>query len=88
MIEFRKPATLNIVRLREFLPLGQRIEAFALDRWCNGAWEEFHRGTGIGNCRLVRVKPFMTEKLRLRVINAPVSPALSELEVFLEKGAP
>ncbi len=84
VIEFRKHTTLNIARLREFLPLGQRVEAFALDRWSDGAWEEFHRGTGIGNCRLVRVKPFSTEKLRVRIINASASPALSEVGVFLE----
>jgi alpha-L-fucosidase len=88
VIEFRKPTTLNIVRLREFLTLGQRVEVFALDRWSDGAWEEFHRGTGIGNCRLVRVKPFSTDKLRVRIINSPASPALSEVGVFLEKENP
>jgi alpha-L-fucosidase len=84
VIEFRKPTTLNIVRLREYLPLGQRVEVFALDRWRDGAWVEFHRGTGIGNCRLVRVKPFSTDKLRVRIINAPAATALSEVGVFLE----
>jgi len=31
VLEFKKPVTFNIVRLREYLPLGQRVDAFALD---------------------------------------------------------
>jgi len=86
VLQFKKPTTFNIVRLRERLPLGQRVEAFALDRWNGGVWEEFYGGTGIGSCRLARVKPFTTEKLRVRIINASVSPAISEVGVFLEAG--
>jgi alpha-L-fucosidase len=72
------------VRLREFLPLGQRVDAFALDAWRNGAWKEFHRGTGIGACRLVRGKMITTTKVRLRIINSPVGPALAEFGLFAE----
>ncbi|HWP43271.1 MAG TPA: alpha-L-fucosidase, partial [Blastocatellia bacterium] len=66
------------------LPLGQRVEAFALDRWQGGRWVEFARGTSIGNCRLVRTARVTTSKLRLRVTEAPVCPALSELALFIE----
>ena len=54
VIEFPKPVTFNVVSLREYLPLGQRIEAFALDQWQDGQWVEFAKGTSIGNHRLVR----------------------------------
>ena len=79
-----KPVTFNVVRLREYLPLGQRVEGFALDRWAEGRWEEMARGTSIGNCRLVRGKPVTTDKVRLRITAAAACPAIAELGLFAE----
>jgi len=87
VLDLGKPVTFNVVRLREYLPLGQRIEAFALDRWQDGAWTQFASGTSIGNCRLVRSAPVTTGKVRLRIVKAPVCPALSELALFAEPPA-
>ena len=64
--------------------LGQRVEAFALDAWTNNEWQEFARGTSIGNCKLVRGKRVTTTKVRLRITQAPVCPAISELALFAE----
>ena len=50
ILDFGQATTFNIVRLREFLPLGQRIEAFALDH-CRMGTGRNCRGTSIGNCR-------------------------------------
>ena len=79
-----KPVTFNVVSLREYLPLGQRIEAFAVDRWQDGQWVEFASGTSIGNRRLVRTAPVTTDKVRLRITKAPVCVALSEFGLFAE----
>ncbi len=35
LVTFQKPTTFNVVLLREYLPLGQRIFTWALDRWEN-----------------------------------------------------
>src|SRR6185436_11645606 len=70
--------------LREYLPLGQRVEAFAVDVWKDNHWREFARGTSIGNCKLLRGKPVTTTKVRLRITQAPVCPAISELALFAE----
>lgn len=84
VLDLGRPARLNVVSLREFLPLGQRVEAFALDVWRDGAWHEFARGTSIGNRRLIRTAPLTTDKVRLRITQAPVCPAISEVGLFLE----
>jgi alpha-L-fucosidase len=84
MLDLGKEQTFNVVRLREYLPLGQRVEAFALDQWRNGVWEQFAAGTSIGNCRLVRSKSITTSKIRLRIAQAPVCPAISEVSLFAE----
>jgi alpha-L-fucosidase len=84
IINLGRQRTFNVVRLREYLPLGQRVEAFALDSWTDNNWQEFARGTSIGNCKLVRGKPLSTTKVRLRITHAPVCPAISELALFAE----
>jgi alpha-L-fucosidase len=70
--------------VREHLPLGQRVEAFAVDIWRDSEWREFARGTSIGNRRLVRGTPVTTTQVRLRITQAPVCPAISELALFAE----
>ena len=84
VVDLGREQTFNVVRLREYLPLGQRVEAFALDVWKDGKWQEFATGTSIGNCKLLRGKPVTTTKVRLRITKAPVCPAVSELALFAE----
>lgn len=82
VFEFKRPVTFDVVRLREFLPLGQRVEGFAIDQWHDGDWVTFGEGTSIGNCRLVRVQLVTTSKVRLRIVKAPVCPAISDFGLF------
>ncbi|MCZ7639898.1 MAG: discoidin domain-containing protein [Verrucomicrobia bacterium] len=84
-LQFRQPVTFNVVELREYLPLGQRLEAFAVDRWQEGEWVECARGTSVGNRRLLRLgTPVQTERVRLRVTQASACPALSAFGLYLE----
>jgi alpha-L-fucosidase len=85
VLESASPITFSVVRLREYLPLGQRIDAVALDQWQDGQWREFATATSIGNCRLIRTQPVTTSKVRVRVLKAAASPALSEVGLFLEQ---
>ena len=82
VLDLHRSKTLNIVSLREFLPLGQRIEAFALDQWQNGQWVQFAAGTGVGSHRQVRGGFITTSKGRLRITQAPVCPAIAEFGLF------
>jgi alpha-L-fucosidase len=87
VLDLGRPVTFNVVRLREHLPLGQRVDGFALDAWKDGAWDEFARGTSIGPQRLVRcgsTSPVATERVRLRITKAPVCPAIRELSLLAE----
>jgi len=84
-LEFPQPITFNVVRIREYLPLGQRVEGYVLERWQDGKWEEFASGASIGNCRLVRGADVTTSKVRLRITKAVVCPALSQIGLFWEK---
>src|SRR6185312_4248106 len=57
VLDLGKPQTFNVISLREYLPLGQRIDSFAIDTWKDGKWDEYAKGTSIGNRRLVRGQP-------------------------------
>lgn len=75
----------NVVRLRENIELGQRIEAFELDRWTGETWVTFARATSIGACRLIRTEnDIASTRVRLRITQSAACPALSELGLFLE----
>jgi alpha-L-fucosidase len=84
VLAWARPVTFNVVSLRERLPLGQRIDAFALDQWQDGRWVEFAKGASIGHLRLVRGQFITTDKVRLRVTQAPVCPALAAIGLFAE----
>lgn len=80
-----RPAKFNVVRLRENIRLGQRIDSFALDQWKDGGWAAFAEATSIGACRLIRTKEDVTtNRVRLRITKAAACPALSEFGIFLE----
>jgi alpha-L-fucosidase len=86
-VEFtlREETKFNVVRLREPIQLGQRIEALELDRWVDGKWDTFARATSIGACRLIRTADeIATPRVRLRIVQAAACPALSEFGLFLE----
>jgi alpha-L-fucosidase len=78
-LRFDSGVEFDVVSLREHLPLGQRIDGWALDAWDGDAWREFARGQSIGNRYLWRGERQHTDRVRLRILSAAVSPALAEL---------
>jgi len=84
ILEFSEPTTFSIIGLREFLPLGQRITRFAVDVERDGEWREWCSKEAVGCRRLVRGERCTTTRLRVRIVDAPVCPALSALELYIE----
>ncbi len=82
ILELPRTATFNVVRVREYLPLGQRVDAFALDWWDGTKWQEFASATSIGPQRLLRTAAVTTSRVRLRVTKAAACPAISEVGLF------
>jgi alpha-L-fucosidase len=84
VLDLGRPVTFNVASLREHLPLGQRVEDWALDAWRDGSWREFARGTAIGSRRLWRGDEVTTDRVRLRLTKSPVGPAIAEVSLHLE----
>ncbi len=78
-----RPARVGILRLREEIALGQRIDSFAIDAETGGLWREIARAESLGACRLFRLdRPVEAARFRLRILHAAASPALREFSLF------
>ncbi len=82
ILNFPKTVRFNVVGLREYLPLGQRVEGFAVDSWQAGQWQPLVSGSSIGARRLLRTPQTITNAVRLRITQAAACPALSELGLW------
>lgn len=83
-IDLSKATTYNVIRLRENIKLGQRIDSVTIDNWSDGKWQRISTVTSVGACRLVRFKEHCTTN-RLRFhFYAPVCLAVSDVGLFLE----
>jgi alpha-L-fucosidase len=76
--------TFNMVRLREAIDYGVRIDEFAVEAWQDGRWRTLAQHSCLGPRRLIRLDaPATTQKVRLRIIKAAASPVLSEFGLYL-----
>ena len=86
-LNLHRNKTFNIIRLRENIKLGQRIEAVVVDAFEDGKWEQIATATSIGGNRLIRLaQNVTTNKVRLRITKSPVCIALSDFGLFMEPG--
>jgi len=85
LFDFAAPVTFGVVRLREAIRFGQRIDRAAIDGWNGADWRPLAEATSIGPRRLIRLdRPVTAARLRLRVTEASASPVLSEFALFSE----
>lgn len=87
-ITLKKPTTFDLIRLRENIKLGQRMDSVQIDYWENGKWKQFYSVQSIGANRLIKLeKQITTTKIKLHLF-APVAPTLSDFGLFLESHLP
>ncbi|MCA5004999.1 alpha-L-fucosidase [Sphingobacterium bovistauri] len=78
----------DIIRLRENIKLGQRLDSVVVDQWKEGKWEKIASATSIGANRLIKLQsPIKASKLRVKLY-APVAPTLSDFSLFKEYSEP
>lgn len=85
-LEFILPEerTFDVAMLQEQIRVGQRIEAFALDIWKSGNWQEIAQATVVGYKRLLRFAPVTASRLRLRILASRLCSTLSRFGLFKE----
>ena len=81
-INFGQPVEFDRVRLQEYIPLGQRVESFAVETRVNDQWQQIAEGATVGVRRILRTPRTKTDRLRIKLTSCLASPALSTIEVY------
>ncbi len=83
IVNLRKKKTFDVIKLRENIKLGQRIDSVAIDIMSNNKWQQIAAATSIGANRLIRLqKPVVANKVRLRIYSAAACVALSDFGLY------
>ena len=80
--ELASPATFNVAMVAEYIAEGQRVEAFGVDAWVEGAWQPVAAATTVGYKRLCRFDDVTTERVRLRVEGTRSAALISEFGLY------
>jgi alpha-L-fucosidase len=70
------------VMVQERIDTGQRIARHAVDTWNGSRWVTLLEGTTVGYKRLHRFPPISTDRLRLRILDAPGSAVVGDFACF------
>ncbi len=78
-----KRETFDLVRLREDIRYGQRVDAFSVEYSNGSGWSTFGTGTSIGMCRILKSKtPVTSDRIRLTVTGKSAPEMISEFGLF------
>lgn len=81
-----KPQLFDVLLLKENITVGQRIEKFSLEYFNGKSWETITDGTTVGAKRLIRFKPVLAQKVRLKIIASRLNPTLTALGLYKQPG--
>jgi len=87
VVDLPRGAEFGVIRVREDIRRGQRVEAFAVETLSGGAgeWKQVASGTSVGPRRIIRLeKPVGGAKVRLKVTQTAAPAVVAEFAVFRE----
>ena len=61
---------------------GERVEKHAVDAFIDGVWKEIAQGANIGFRRILRFPDVTTDKIRLRIVESRLTPAISCIAAY------
>ena len=77
----KNPIRFNRLLMQEYIRLGQRVKAFTVEAFTNGAWQTLDQQTTIGYKRILRLPD--TEATQLRItLEAEAVPVISNIELY------
>jgi alpha-L-fucosidase len=72
--------------LQECVRAGQRVEAFTLEAWTEGAWQPIAQATTIGYKRLLRFEPVTAQRVRVNITQSRWCPTLAQVGLYDSRG--
>ncbi len=86
-IDLGSSQTFDLIRIRENIKLGQRLDSVAVYRWDGQGWQALAKASSIGANRILKLAETVTaQRLKVKLF-APVAPTLSEFALFKEADA-
>lgn len=70
------------IMLQEPIRFGQRIARFQVEVDINGKWQKVTEATTIGYKRLLKITPVKTDKIRVTIMEANNTPAISNFGLY------
>jgi len=81
-ITLAQPQAFDNIKIMEYVPLGQRVEKFAVDARVEGTWREIAQGTTIGYRRILRFEKIESDKIRLRILQSQACPTINTIGLY------
>lgn len=81
-IHFAQPTTISVIDIREYLPLGQRIDEVVIEIETASGWQRVAMVQSIGNRRLVRCPNVSASAIRLHITQSSAIPAIQTIGVY------
>ncbi len=81
-VDLGKDVDLDVIRLQEYIPLGQRISSWKVEVEVYGNWKEFGSGQTIGYQRMIKGTVLPVRKIRLSITSSLAVPVISSIEAY------
>ena len=89
VISTPKPITINRLAIQEPISqMGERVEKHAIDAYINGKWQNISEATNIGYKRIHRFPDITTDKIRIRILESRLTPAICSVSAHYYKSRP
>lgn len=89
IVKMPAAATINRLMIQEAIAThSERVEKHAVDAWIDGTWKEIAVSTNIGYKRILRFPEVTTDKLRFRVLESRLTPAISHISAHYYTARP
>lgn len=89
VIELQKPEKINRIVLQEAIDThGERVEKHAVDAWSENQWKEVASATNVGYKRILRFPEITTQKIRIRLLESRLNPAINHISAHYYQTRP
>ncbi|MBO9592226.1 MAG: alpha-L-fucosidase [Niabella sp.] len=85
LFKLKKPATFNVLSLKENIREGQRVEKFSAWYKEGGTWKPFANETTIGYKRLLHFEPVTAAEIKIEIESSRLNPAIAEAGIYFCK---
>jgi len=81
-VDLGKPVTFNVSMVKEYIPMGQGVEAYSIEAWDGTEWKVISTGTTIGHKKLDRFSDVTASKVRLNIQKSQFTPQIRAFGLF------